>query len=56
MSKIEIFSKNKQVQKLKKIKKMYYLKAQELAHGVQVTSGASSCNTRKMKVRYIISI
>uniref|UniRef100_A0A915LDB3 Uncharacterized protein n=1 Tax=Meloidogyne javanica TaxID=6303 RepID=A0A915LDB3_MELJA len=29
---------------------MYYLKAQELAHGVQVTSGASSCNTRKMKV------
>uniref|UniRef100_A0A914NC58 Uncharacterized protein n=3 Tax=Meloidogyne TaxID=189290 RepID=A0A914NC58_MELIC len=26
------------------------LQAQELAHGVQVTSGASSCNTRKMKV------
>lgn len=26
------------------------LQAQELAHGLQVTSGASSCNTRKMKV------
>ncbi|KAL3091840.1 hypothetical protein niasHT_027460 [Heterodera trifolii] len=26
------------------------LRAQELAHGLQVTSGASSCNSRKMKV------